>query len=35
MTLSIERKRFLVLALGLLALLAAPHMATAQTLPAY
>jgi carboxypeptidase C (cathepsin A) len=35
MTLSIERKRFLVLALGLLALLAAPHMAMAQTLPAY
>ena len=35
MTLSIERKSFLVLALGLLALLAAPHMAMAQTLPAY
>jgi carboxypeptidase C (cathepsin A) len=35
MTLSIERKSFLVLALGLLALLAAPHVALAQTLPAY
>jgi len=35
MTLSIERKSFLVLALGLLALLAAPHVALAQTLPVY
>ena len=35
MTLSIERKSFLVLALGLLALLAAPHVALAQKLPAY